>query len=432
MFAFSGCGGAAPPASGDEDSSSVTEPEADGWQETDRQSIVVGGVRSQTGANAIFEQTAFGPQYKMWIDELNKDGGIYIPSIGKKLPAELKIYDDKSDAQTMVRLYEQLCIEEKVDILLPPVTNMLLLAAAPIAQKYGYLMIAGEGAGTEVGKVIAGTPNVFTVLNFSQTQIPAIAELFKTQGVTSVFCVYVDDLLGAEYWGAARPALEEIGVEIKGEYPIPSTLGVDMSLAITAAEKAEAQAFLTFCYPDQDAEIAANALEAGYNPDLYLMGPGGSYDSSAGFEGIMGIGAWNEKSSERAREYSEHFKSYWIDKGEFWRNEDGTPNPEGTVYQDWWGHICYYSVCQIYQQAIENAGEFNEDGIIDNAKLVSYVKANEFDTVLNEHLRFSNNTLAADMYLGQIGQWQSGVFEVIDASEHRTADPVIPKPEWKK
>jgi ABC-type branched-subunit amino acid transport system substrate-binding protein len=250
---------------------------------------------------------------------------------------------------------------------------------------------------------------------------------------------------GTEYWDTAKPALEALGVEIRGEYPVESTGGFDVSLAIIAAETVEAQAFLSFCYPAQDTALAQSAIEERYDPDIYLMGMGGSYDilgdtlfgdtnidPKAGLEGIMGLGAWNEKSGERARAYSEHFKSYWMDKGEFWLNADGTPNPDGTVYQDWWGHIAYYSVCQIYQQAIEKAGEFKENGTIDNAKLVDYVKNNEFDTVMNEHLRFTNNTLTADMYLGQIGQWQNGIFEVVDNGGHRTADPIIPKPPWPK
>jgi branched-chain amino acid transport system substrate-binding protein len=436
IFSLSGCGSS---------SNTPVPVEPDPIPGADRQSIVLGGVRSQSGPNAIFEQTAFGPQYKMWVDDLNANGGIYIPSLDKKLPVDLKIYDDKSDVPTMVRLYEQLCVEEKVDILLPPVGTTHLFAVAPIAQKYGYLMIAGEGGTKELEKYIEQDPNVFCVLNYSATQVPALVELFKEQEITSVFCAYSEDLYGTEYWNATQSALEANGVEISAALPIALTGGLDDEAIIKAAKGSKAQAFLTYCYREQGEALAKKAIELGYNPDLYLMGPGGSYDflgdalfgdtgidPNAGIEGLMGWGAWNEKSGERAREYSEHFKQYWIDKGEFWRNADGTPNPDGTVYQDWWGHICYYSVCQIYQQAIENAGEFRESGILDNAKLVDYVKTHEFDTVMNEHLKFTNNMLTADMYLGEIGQWQNGVFEVIDVSEHRTADPIVPKPKWPK
>ncbi|GHU65383.1 hypothetical protein AGMMS49983_12990 [Clostridia bacterium] len=440
IFGFSGCGnGQNTPAEPElmQDGSRTA-----GWQETNRDSIVIGGVRSKTGANAIFEQTSFGPQYRMWVDELNRAGGIYIPSIGKKLPIELKIYDDKSDVTTMVRLYEQLCVEEKVDILLPPVTTAHLMAAAPIAQKYGYLMLSGEGGASELEKYIAQNSNVFSVQNYSATQVPAFIEMIKEQGITSVYGVYLKDLLGSDYWEAMKALLPE-DVEIKGETGIKLTDGIDAESIINDARASGAQVFLSFCHRDQNVTIAQKAIELGYNPDVYLLGLGGSYDflgnqlfstvgvdSLSALEGLMSWGAWNEKSGSAAQAYSEHFRSYWTEKGEFWLNADGTPNPEGTVYQDWYGQICYYSTCQIYQQAIENAGEFDEDGHLNNTKLVEYVKTSEFDTILNEHLKFTDNILGADMYLGEIGQWQSGVFEVIDVGDRRTAEPILPKPAW--
>jgi hypothetical protein len=152
---------------------------------------------------------------------------------------------------------------------------------------------------------------------------------------------------------------------------------------------------------------------------------------------MIGWGAWNEKSTAhgtKAKEYSEHFKNYWIDKGIFWRNADGSFNPNApedkVVYQDWWGHICYYSVMQILQQAVENAGELMDDGRLNNLTLVDYVSSHTFDTVMHPQLKFTNNILLDDMYLGNIGQWQNGIFEVIDNDDRRTADPVYPKPPW--
>jgi branched-chain amino acid transport system substrate-binding protein len=449
-YALSGCGnngggsGDAPTSSDDGNEPADTGGSSDSAG-ADKDKIVIGGVRSSSGTNAIFEQTAFGPQYKMWVDELNADGGLYVKELDKKLPIELKIYDDKSDPNTTVRLYEQLCLEEKVDLLLPPVSTAMLFAVAPIAQKYGYLMVAGEGGAKELEKYIEQSPNVFSVLSYSTTQVPAMVKLFEEQGVKSVYCVYIEDLHGTEYWGASKPALEDIGVEIKGEMSVPLAGGFDANAVISAAKESGADAFLAYCYPDQGIPIAQAAVALDYNPDIYLMGPGGSYDfikdAIAGgsgidrdvmVEGVMGWGAWNEKSSPEAKEYSEHFRNYWTEKGEFWLNDDGSPNPDGTVFQDWWGHICYYSVCQIYQQAVENAGALNEEGILDNTKLVEYVANNEFDTVMNSSLRFTNNLLADEMYLGNIGQWQKGIFEVLDADDRRTADPIIPKPAWPK
>ena len=84
----------------------------------------------------------------------------------------------------------------------------------------------------------------------------------------------------------------------------------------------------------------------------------------------------------------------------------------------------YYSVLQIFQQAVEGAGT------LDNAAVAEYMKTHSFETIMGT-IWYENNAIAAECYLGNVGQWQNGVFEVIDVDPaRRTADPIIPKPEW--
>jgi len=411
-----------------------------------KDSIVVRGVRSQTGTNAIFEQTAFGPQYKMMFDLLNQQGGLYVKSLDRKVPIDYKVYDDGSDITKTTQLFEQMCLDDKPDLILPPVSTAALFACTPIAQKYDYFMVAGEGGAKELEKYLpplGPNKNVFSVLNYSETQVPALIKIFQELGVQSVFCAYIDDLHGTEYWGATKPALEAVGIEVKGEQMVPLTAS-DGDPVVNAAKQSGADAFLVYTYPDQGLPIAKSAIALNYNPKLYLMGPGGTYDfvrgmlwggtsvdPDVGMNGVIGWGGWNEKSSDAAKAYSEQFRQYWTDKGEFWLNADGTPNPNGTVYQDWWGQICYWSACQIIEQAVENAGQLNSDGTLDQDLLVQYTTENSFNTALNANLHFTNNVLTDDMYLGNVSQWQNGSCEVIDNDARRTTDTVIyPKPPW--
>jgi len=132
----------------------------------------------------------------------------------------------------------------------------------------------------------------------------------------------------------------------------------------------------------------------------------------------MGLGAWNEKSGPGAKGYNDRFRNYWAES-------------EFPVYQDWWGDICCYSGLQVLQQAVENAGELDEYGNINNLTLITYINSEAvFDTAMNPVLTFADNRPAGDLFAGNIGQWQNGVFEVIDADHRRTADPLYPKPQW--
>ena len=42
--------------------------------------------------------------YLLWEEQVNKKGGIFVKEFGKKLPVKLVYYDDKSEAETAVKV----------------------------------------------------------------------------------------------------------------------------------------------------------------------------------------------------------------------------------------------------------------------------------------------------------------------------------------
>ncbi len=380
----------------------------------EKDAIVIGAVRSQSGVFALFDETAFGPCYRMWASEVNAAGGIYVEEYGKKLPVELIVYDDTSDLGQMTQLYQKLILEDEVDFLLPPVSTAFLNAAVPIAAQYGYLMIGAEGGSESLKATLADHPNFFSVLNYTETQIPAMVEIFNELGVESAFIVYVQDTHGLEYSGAAAAQFPAAGIEILDSVDVPPDIA-DMTPIVNAAKDSGADAFIMFTYPDQTFPAITIAQNIGYNPDVFLVGPGGSFDAlkfvfgEAAVEGIMYEGAWNTKSSPEAADFAARLQEF---------NKDA----EG-FGMDWWGHNVYYAGLEVLQEAIE------QSGTLDNSVIAQYIKDNHFTTVLGDTY-FIDQELAPECYMGQIGQWQSGFPEVIDVGDNRTADPIYPKPEW--
>jgi branched-chain amino acid transport system substrate-binding protein len=124
--------------------------------------IVIGQAISLSGPLAGAVQIAGGPIYELWVEEVNKKGGIYVKEYGKKLPVELKRYDDKTDIGTMTNLLEKLILEDKVDFVFPPWGTAWLFAAAPIANKYGYILIGGPGGALKLKEL--NLPYFFQVL----------------------------------------------------------------------------------------------------------------------------------------------------------------------------------------------------------------------------------------------------------------------------
>ncbi len=376
----------------------------------DKDVLVFGGARSLTGPLAIQDEACFGPIYRMWAEEVNARGGIYVEEYGKQLPVELLVYDDTSDMGTMTRLLEKLMVEDEVDFLLAPISTAFLHAAAPIADEHGYLLMGAEGGAKELEPMMASLPYFFSVLNYATHQIPALVDMLVENGIESVAIIFIADQHGIEYSGDTIPVLEMNGIDVAFSKSVP--LGIDdMSALINEAKEAEVDAVLCYAYPDENFLLVGQSMEMDFNPDLMLLGPGACFEVfynifGPATEGVMGWGAWNEKSSPEAAELTQKLIEH-----------------EGGRNIDWWGHVPYYASLQILEQAIEMSGT------IDHEVLKDVIATEKFDTVMGE-VWFENGGIPAECYPGQIGQWQNGIFEVVAPADQVTAEPIIPKPAW--
>jgi branched-chain amino acid transport system substrate-binding protein len=372
--------------------------------------IVIGQAISLSGPIAGGVAIAGGPIYELWVEEVNKKGGIYVKEYGKKLPVELKRYDDKSDIGTMTNLLEKLILQDKVDFVFPPWGTAWLFAAAPIANKYKYILIGGPGGALELKKL--SLPYFFQVLNFSETQAPALADIFAEVGVKSVAVVYRGDLHGVEYGNAMVPFFKGKKIEVKINKSYPPGIK-DLSPLLKEAKSLGVDAFVAACYPDGGMLLSGQALELGINFNAFFLtvlpfSPN-LYRDNFGVkvvEGVMGGGAWNAKTSPGAKELVDKFVARF------------------KVEPDYWGGLYYWSSLQHFQQAIEKAGT------LDQKKVRDIMAKEKFDTALGpfwyDKSRYFVN------HPGEIGQWQKGVFEVIDPGKKRTSPPEYPKPPWPK
>jgi len=388
---------------------STTAPPTTAPAPPEKDSIVMGIATSLSGPLAIVRKLSYEGVYKLWLEDVNNRGGIYVEEYGKKLPVELIEYDDTSDTGMMTRLLEKLILEDKVDFLLPPSGTAMLFAAAPIVNKYNYIMMGAEGGCTSIKEIISGLPYFFSVLNFADHQIPVLADIMAESGVKTAAITFIEDLHGVEYSRIAVPEFTLKGIEVVSVKAFP--LGNDdMSPMLKAAQTANVDAYISFAYPDECILTTAQALELGYSPKLifFTVGPYAPFYRDIfgpAVEGIMGGGAWNVKSSPDAQVF---YDKYLATIGE-------EPN--------YWGSFMFWSAFQFFEQSVEKAGTLDQE-------VIRNIMATEtFDTAMGPFW-FENNLLAPPCYPGHIGQWQSGIFEVIDPGEKRTAEPVYPKPGW--
>jgi len=372
--------------------------------------IRIGQAISLSGPLAGAVAIAGGPIYELWVEEVNKNGGIYVKEYGKKLPVELIRYDDKSDIGTMTNLLEKLILEDKVDFIFPPWGTAWLFAAAPVANKYGYILIGGPGGALKLKEL--NLPYFFQVLNFSDTQAPALADIFKEVGVKSVAVISRGDLHGIEYGNAMVPYFKKKGIEVKMNKSFPPGIK-DMSQFLKEAKSLNVDAFVAAAYPEGGMLLTGQAMELGINFNAFFISvlpfsPGlykGTF-GERGVEGVMGGGAWNAKTSPGAKELVDKFVARFKQE------------------PDYWGGLYYWSSLQHFQKAIEKAGT------LDQKKIRDIMAKEKFDTALGPFWYDQNRYFVN--HPGEIGQWQKGIFEVIDPGPKRTAPPEYPKPPWPK
>ena len=84
---------------------------------------------------------------KLWIDQKNAEGGVYVKAFDKKIPLKLVAYDDQSNTATAATLYNQLITQDKVDILISDSGSVLTSVAVPIARDHKMLLIDQTGTG---------------------------------------------------------------------------------------------------------------------------------------------------------------------------------------------------------------------------------------------------------------------------------------------
>lgn len=106
--------------------------------------IVIGGVIALTGMAASFGQGVFGLQAA--VDDLNKQGGIFVKQYNRNIPVKLIILDDQSDTTQIGTLATSLILNDKANFLVcSPSWPQDIAAAATVAEKQKTPFVAFAG-----------------------------------------------------------------------------------------------------------------------------------------------------------------------------------------------------------------------------------------------------------------------------------------------
>jgi branched-chain amino acid transport system substrate-binding protein len=347
--------------------------------------------------------------YLLWEEVVNKNGGIFVKEYGKKLPVKLVYYDDKSETDTAVRVYEKLITEDKVDIVLSPYGTSIHFAVAPIAERYKVPIVGSTAASVKL-RDFKTKYFWFITSAVADRQMAALVELMQHLGVKKIAIIYAQELFPRENLQFLEPLVKKAGFEVvlRKDYPMGAK---DLTMLLSEVKSKNPEGVIALCYPGGSFTITAQAKEVGLNPKFLfeLVGPATTVFSpkfGAATEGIATMGHWSPKGNwPGAKEFYEQYQAKFNKK----------PDPLNSVLA--------YTACQIVEQAVEKVGSFNWEKIRD------YIADNEFQTI-NGVVKFSGseNMRTPSMIL----QWQKGSLEIVWPESTATAKPLFPKPAWPK
>jgi branched-chain amino acid transport system substrate-binding protein len=373
-------------------------------------SIKVGYAISLSGFQAPGAGLTTVPNYRLWVDEVNKAGGLMLKKYGKRIPIELTEIDEASKNEDMVRFVEKLMAVDKVDIVLTPWSTGANLQVAPTFAKYGYPQIMGTAGSNKIEELVQKFPTMFWFLAKPEDQTKAIVDVMaaakkagKINELVALFIIQAP--FGLEYGSSLEPQLAAAGFKVvyKEAHPYPPT---DFSAQVKAAKAANPDSMIALTYPEDTFMLTEQAMANGFNPKIRFLGVGVAFpDYKAKFgdkiDGVFSLGGW-DPAGPGMKEYFERHKALPANKG---------------AEPDRWASPATYAGLQALQQAIERVGE------IDRAKIIQELKTGTFKTVAGE-LRLDGNR---DKQAWHIGQWQGGEFYAVAPASRPGARPPVVK-----
>ena len=171
------------------------------------------------GVNAQGAAVTTLPGYKLWVDDVNKKGGILVKEFNKRIPIEVTEYDDTSNAETAVRLVERLMTQDKVDFVLPPWSTGFNLATAPVYRAQRLSATRGDRQLQRRAPISSSRcrrcSSSSTSRAISASRSARCSSKLKSENKINnkIVMLSVADQFGAELTSGVTPVLQQAGFE---------------------------------------------------------------------------------------------------------------------------------------------------------------------------------------------------------------------------
>jgi branched-chain amino acid transport system substrate-binding protein len=263
---------------------------------------------------------------KLWLEQKNAEGGVYVKAFDKKIPLKLVAYDDQSNTGTAATLYNQLITQDKVDVLISDSGSVLTSVAVPIARDNKMLLIDQTGTGASF--FTKDNPYIALMSDPVSTIWPKPLADFLTQdgpklGIKKVAMIYATN----EFTGTQATAVRNFikaansGVELVYDNGVPTETS-NYTVLINNIQATNPDAVIHLGYAPNDIAFLRNLADSGVKFKLlFCIYPGLEtelLEKNVGESGLNGVFTY-VPSSEIAYETEfgmnlAQFKAAWDKK----------------------------------------------------------------------------------------------------------------------
>jgi branched-chain amino acid transport system substrate-binding protein len=346
--------------------------------------------------------------YRLWAETVNANGGL----LGR--PVELKILDDKSQAEAVVSDYEALIAQDEADLIFGPYSSRLVVPAARVAQEYGMLFVEPAGNAAEVFE--QGFDNLFysgpsVADNSFDYLVDYILAMPEDQRPKTLAVASMDDPFPKATAHGVRDRLVAGGLKVVVDelYPPNQT---DFSTLAAKIAPTNADVVIGGAAYQDAVNLIIALQQLNYEPKIagFTTAPTHPEFASALGPRTAGILAPTSYSPDSLTPTNPEFVAAYEAKYNHQPNED---------------EAAAFATGQVVQAAVENVG-CAEQGECQQ-QLIDYLHSAEVPTVVGS-LSWDEDgrPKGASMVL----QWQDGETKIVLPEDVAEAEIIVPKPGW--
>ncbi len=377
---------------------------ADAPGDADSGPIRIGASLPLTGE---FSQGGLDTQqgYEVWVELQNEAGGL----LGRDV--EIIVKDDATNQNTVVTNYNTLIDQDNVDLLLGSQSSLLNIPASSVAERAEMVFVCPS----------CGSPDMYNrgyeFIFFSQQAVATdqakvfaewVAALPEDQRPKTAAYPSLDDPFAGPVVEGAEAILSAAGIETVYKDVYPATTKNFDSIVNTIKE-ADADIIVQGAQYEDGVNFVRSLLRAGFSPEILYQSSSPTY----GQQYVEGVGAENAEGVFFSSSY--HVAADTPGNDEFvakYTEMFGGEPPEDAADG--------FAAATVLAAAVEEVGSLE-----DQRALADWIRANEVPTILGTLSWNADGSPKGDFL---VGQWQSGVSQVVLPTDAATTDTIL---RWK-